>query len=169
MSDLIEVLPAINATLNALATVLLITGWAQIKLHRERAHKAVMLSAFVVSTVFLACYLAHHFSLKYNYDSPGVPFVGPAGVRAVYLAILISHVSLAAVVPVLALISIYFGLRDRRLKHRRVARWTLPIWLYVSITGVVIYVMLYHLYPEGVQQLIIKHDAMTAAAPEFSK
>ena len=97
----IEILPAVNATLNAVAAILLLLGWAQIKLRRERAHKILMLSAFVVSIVFLACYLAHHYTLQTYYDSPGVPFIGPPGVRTVYLAILISHVALAATVPVL--------------------------------------------------------------------
>ena len=166
MSEPIQLLPAINATLNALAAFLLVLGYLQIKRRSERAHKFSMLSAFVVSIVFLACYLAHHYSLTRNYDSPGVPFVGPQGVRAVYLALLISHVVLAATVPVLAGATIYLGLRDRRVKHRRLARWTFPIWLYVSITGVIIYVMLYHLYPEGVQQLIIKRDAAAAATAD---
>jgi uncharacterized membrane protein YozB (DUF420 family) len=165
VSESIQVLPAVNATLNALAGALLLLGYVQIKRRAERAHKILMISAFFVSSVFLACYLAHHYSLTYNYDSPGVPFVGPSGVRAVYLALLVSHVVLAATVPVLAGATIYLGLRDRRFGHRRLARWTFPIWLYVSITGVIIYVMLYHLYPEGVQQLIIKRQA-TAAATE---
>lgn len=146
--------PAINATLNGLAAVLLIVGYVLIKQRRERAHKIAMLSAFGVSGVFLVCYLVYHFQVG------SVKFVGPAGVRAVYLAILLTHVILAATVPVLAGLTIYLGLADRRAKHRRLARWTFPIWLYVSITGVVIYVMLYHLYPPVEQAAIISTFAL---------
>jgi uncharacterized membrane protein YozB (DUF420 family) len=137
----VEQLPAVNATLNALATVLLVCGWVLIKARRERAHKITMLTAFAVSCAFLACYLVYH------YHVGSVPFGGPSAVRAVYLSILASHVVLAATVPFLAGITIYLGLADRRKQHRGLAHWTFPIWLYVSVTGVVIYVMLYHLYP----------------------
>ncbi len=137
----VEQLPAVNATLNALATALLLIGWTLIKTRRERAHKTVMLTAFAVSVVFLACYLVYH------YHVGSVRFQGPAGVRILYLTILVTHVTLAATVPVLAGVTIFWGLTDRRQKHRQWARWTFPIWLYVSITGVVIYVMLYQLFP----------------------
>ena len=141
MNFTVEQLPAVNATLNTLATLLLVTGWLLIKARRERAHKITMLSAFAVSCVFLTCYLVYH------YHVGSVPFVGPSAVRAAYLVLLVSHIVLAAMVPFLAGITIYLGLTDRRQKHRQLARWTFPIWLYVSVTGVVIYVMLYHLYP----------------------
>jgi uncharacterized membrane protein YozB (DUF420 family) len=137
-------LPAVNALLNATATVLLLIGYALIRGRRERAHKAAMLSAFGVSIAFLTCYVVYHVqpdSMKSGH------FSGPPAARYVYLGILIPHVILAAVVPVLAGVTIYVGLRDRRAAHRRVARWTLPIWLYVSVTGVIIYGMLYHVYP----------------------
>jgi uncharacterized membrane protein YozB (DUF420 family) len=134
-------LPAVNAALNSLATVLLVIGYLLIKARRETAHRNVMLAAFGVSVAFLASYLVYH------YHAGSVRFQGPSGVRMVYLAILLTHVVLAATVPFLAGATIYFGLRDRRRAHVRVARWCFPIWLYVSITGVVIYVMLYHLYP----------------------
>ena len=150
-------LPAVNASLNALAALLLVIGWVQIKLRRERAHKLTMLSAFGVSVLFLACYLVYHFQVRH------VPFAGPDSVRHVYLAILISHVVLAAAVPVLAGVTIYLGFRDRRLKHRRWARWTFPIWLYVSITGVIIYLMLYQIYPGPSQNPIIEPDAQASA------
>jgi len=136
-------LPAVNAALNALATVLLVAGYALIKGRRETAHKNTMLAAFGVSVAFLASYLTYHLT-------PGnamKKFGGPPPVSYVYYAILISHIFLAAAVPFLALATIYLGFRDRRIAHRRLARWTFPIWLYVSITGVAIYVMLYHLYP----------------------
>ena len=139
----LESLPAVNAALNALAAVLLVVGYRFIKQRRERAHKATMLAAFGVSLLFLTCYVIYH--LKAPLGS--VRFQGPPLVRGVYLAMLFTHVVLAAAVPVLAGVTTYFGLRDQRARHRRIARWTLPIWLYVSVTGVIIYVMLYQLYP----------------------
>ena len=142
-------LPAVNAALNGLATLLLIAGYALIKRGRETAHKRVMLSAFGVSVAFLVCYLVYH------YHVGSVRFQGPPGVRYVYLTILVTHVVLAAAVPFLALRTIYLGLRDRREAHRRLARITWPIWLYVSITGVVIYAMLYHIYPAPVESRIL--------------
>lgn len=144
-------LPSINAGLNALAGVLLVVGYVLIKQRRETAHKGVMLAAFGVSVVFLVCYLTYHQLLYVNEGIRGRPFRGPQPIYSLYIAMLISHVVLAAAVPVLALITIYHGYRDNRLKHRRIARWTFPIWLYVSITGVLIYVMLYQMnYPAAV-------------------
>ncbi len=150
MNFSVEQLPAVNATLNGIAALLLVVGWLLIRSGRERAHRNTMLAAFGVSAVFLVCYLVYH------YHVGSVKFVGPSGVRSLYLAILFSHIVLAATVPFLALITIYLGLKDRRAKHRQFARWTFPIWLYVSVTGVVIYVMLYHLYPPPTQGLIIQ-------------
>jgi uncharacterized membrane protein YozB (DUF420 family) len=137
----VDHLPTVNAILNSTAAVLLVAGYVLIRRRHETAHKWTMYGAFVVSVAFLACYLVYH----YYVGSRG--FEGPRVVRGVYLAILVSHSVLAAAVPVLALATIYLGIRDRRTRHRRLARWTLPIWLYVSVTGVVIYLMLYHLYP----------------------
>lgn len=142
--DLWRVLPAADACLNAVAATLLIVGYRLIKQRRETAHKRVMLAAFGVSVAFLACYLTYHIGARLT-GRGELHFAGPPAVRRVYLAILISHVLLAFTVPVLALATIYLGFADRRVAHRRLARWTFPIWLYVSITGVVIYVMLYHL------------------------
>lgn len=136
-------LPAVNASLNGSATVLILLGYWFIRRGRERAHKATMLSAFVVSIAFLACYVVYHLSL----DGVSKPFTGPSPVREAYYALLISHVLLAMTVPVLTVGTIAYGLLDRRDKHRAWARWTLPIWLYVSATGVVIYFVLYQLYP----------------------
>ncbi len=121
--------------------MLLLIGYRLIKARREQAHKRVMLSAFAVSTLFLTSYLVYHV------QKGSVPFQGPPPARAVYFSILASHILLAVTVPFLAGTTIYLGLRDRRVWHRKVARWTFPIWLYVSVTGVVIYWMLYHLYP----------------------
>jgi len=137
-------LATVNAALNATATVLLIVGYILIRRHRETAHKRTMLAAFGVSIAFLTSYLAYHI---WPVGAKAVPFGGTGPVRSLYYTILISHIILAALVPFLAVVTIYYALADRRGKHNRLARWTLPIWLYVSITGVVIYWMLYHLYP----------------------
>jgi uncharacterized membrane protein YozB (DUF420 family) len=139
-------LATLNAALNATATVLLLVGYFLIRQHRETAHKRVMLAAFAVSVAFLISYLAYH---VWPVGAQSTPFGGSGPVRAFYYAVLISHIILAAVVPILAIVTIYLGLTDRRGYHNRLARWTLPIWLYVSITGVVIYWMLYHLYPSA--------------------
>lgn len=107
-----------------------------------------MLTSFAVSTVFLVSYLSYHQLLHATTGERGKPFEYPGvSVRYVYFTILISHVLLAASVPFLAITTIYFGLRDRRKSHRRWAVWTFPIWLYVSVTGVIVYLMLYHIFP----------------------
>lgn len=137
----IHPLATTDAALNATAAVLLLIGLALIKGRREQAHKWTMLAAFAVSSVFLGCYLTYHLTNK------PVPFGGQGLIRPVYFAILISHITLALTVPPLAIATIYFGLRDRRAVHRRLAPWTFSIWLYVSVTGVLVYVLLYHLYP----------------------
>lgn len=137
-------LATVNALLNGLATALLVLGFLLIKARRENAHRNVMLAAFGVSVIFLICYLAYH---VWPVGAKATPFSGAGAVRAVYYAVLISHILLAAAVPVLALRTIYLGLKNRRTAHLRWAKWTFPIWLYVSVTGVVIYLMLYHLYP----------------------
>jgi putative membrane protein len=120
---------------------LLVSGFVLIKRGHERAHKWAMLAALGVSTAFLTCYLTYHLT------SEPVRFGGSGAIRPVYFSILISHVALAATVPVLAIWTAVLGLRDRRAAHRKLAWWTFPIWLYVSITGVIVYLMLYHLYP----------------------
>ncbi|MSV30667.1 MAG: DUF420 domain-containing protein [Bryobacterales bacterium] len=130
-------LPAVNATLNSTAAALLILGYALIRQGRREAHKRVMLAAFAVSTAFLVCYLVYHFQVgSVRYQKTGV-------LRTVYLSILLTHTVLAAAVPPLAIITLSRGLGGRIEKHRNIARWTLPIWLYVSVTGVVVYWMLY--------------------------
>lgn len=133
-------LPHVNAALNAVSTVLIVAGFAMIRRKRVAAHRACMVSAAAVSALFLVTYLVYH------YHAGHVRFTHGGAVRVVYLAILISHVVLAATVPFLVGIALYLGLRRRDDRHRRVVRWAFPIWLYVSITGVVIYVMLYHMY-----------------------
>jgi uncharacterized membrane protein YozB (DUF420 family) len=130
-------LPTINATLNALCTVLLLYGYSLIRQGKREQHKLVMLSAFGVSIVFLICYLVYH----YNVGS--VPYQGQGIMRTVYFTILISHVVLAATVPVLAILTLWRAFQERFDKHRKIAKITFPIWLYVSITGVIVYLMLY--------------------------
>lgn len=130
-------LPALNASLNAIATVLLITGYFLIRARRIELHRLCMLAAVVVSALFLTSYLIYHFQVG------SVRFTREGPVRTVYFTILITHVILAAAVPPLALITLARGLNARYAKHRAIARWTLPIWLYVSVTGVLVYVLLY--------------------------
>jgi len=137
--------PLLNASLNLTATLLLMTGFGLIKSGRERAHKRVMIGAFAVSTIFLICYLAYH---VWPIGAANTRFPGTGAVKLVYYFVLSTHIVLAMTVPVLAVVTICLGLRDHRQRHRRWARWTFPIWLYVSITGVVIYLMLYQLYPQ---------------------
>jgi putative membrane protein len=133
-------LATVNAALNGTATILLLLGYVLIKNRREKAHTWTMYAAFAVSTAFLICYLAYHYLVGH------VSFSGPSEIRPIYIAILFSHVLLAILVPFLALRTIYLGLKDDRPRHRWWAKRTFPIWLYVSITGVIIYLMLYVLY-----------------------
>lgn len=139
-----EDLPSVNATLNGTSAILLVAGYVAVRMRRILIHKTCMLSALAVSTVFLASYLYYHFVVR---GGKPTAFTGEGGARVVYFAVLGSHTLLAAVTAPLAVITAYLGLRDRLVRHRRIAHWTLPIWLYVSITGVVVYWMLYHLYP----------------------
>ena len=136
-------LPAINASLNTVATALLLYGRALVKRGRIDAHRRVMLSAFAVSSVFLALYVAHKASRSFQ----NTTFNAHGLAKAAYLALLASHVVLAMLVPFLALALIRFGLRGEIARHRRLARIAWPIWLYVSITGVVVYALLYHVNP----------------------
>jgi uncharacterized membrane protein YozB (DUF420 family) len=150
----------LNAALNTTAVLLLVVGVLLVKRGRVTAHKRVMLSAFAVSVAFLACYLWYHYHVLH------VKFTHPGFVRYVYYAVLATHIPLAFCVPFLAIAQTYLGFRaigccsaatdgaeiatttaKYAEKHRRLARWTFPIWLYVSVTGVIVYVMLYHLWP----------------------
>jgi uncharacterized membrane protein YozB (DUF420 family) len=133
------VLPAVNATLNAISTVLLTVGWLFIRRRKIDRHRLCMIGAFVTSALFLTSYLVYHAKVG------SVPFTGQGAIRLVYFAILLTHVVLAAAILPLALITLSRALSRRFERHRKIARWTLPIWLYVSVTGVVIYVMLYQL------------------------
>lgn len=146
----LEQLPHINAALNFLAATLLLIGYGLIKMDYERAHKWTMLAAFATSVGFLICYLIYHQAVGL-----GRHFTGTGFIRTVYLVILVSHVLLAGLIPLLAMLTIYFGLANERLYHRRMAKVALPIWLYVSVTGVLIYLFLYVLYPAGPVQATI--------------
>lgn len=134
-------MPLVNAMLNSLATILLVAGYIAIKAKAKETHKHLMLTAFGVSIAFLACYLTYHFGRHHYLGSASATFPGTGGVRTVYLSILATHIVLAAIVPVLAIVTIVLGFRQRWNSHRRWANLTFPIWLYVSVTGVVIYVM----------------------------
>ncbi len=136
----IHQLPALNATLNALSGVLLATGYLFIRTRRIAAHRACMLGAFGTSTLFLVSYVVYH------WNAGSRPFPGAGPIRLVYFAILITHVILAAAILPLSLLTLAHALRARFDRHVRVARWTFPVWMYVSGSGVVIYLMLYRLY-----------------------
>jgi len=136
-------LPALNATLNAVSAVLICTGLVLIKQGRRNAHRSAMLGAVTSSTLFLASYLYYHFHAgTTRFQNTGIA-------RTAYFTILGSHTVLAAAVPFLVAISVILALRGRFDRHRAWARWTAPIWLYVSVTGIAVYVMLYHLYPSA--------------------
>jgi uncharacterized membrane protein YozB (DUF420 family) len=139
----IEHLPAVNATLNAASGILLVLAYRAIRRHEVERHRRLMLSSACVSAAFLVCYLVYHAQVG------SVRFLGQGPARAVYFTILISHTILAAVIVPLVLRTLYLGLKRLDARHRRIARWTFPLWLYVDVTGVVIYTMLYHLYPHG--------------------
>jgi len=133
-------LPVVNASLNGLATVLLIAGYICIRRRRIAAHRALMVAAFSTSVLFLISYLVYHA------HAGSRPFPGRGIVRVIYFAILITHVVLAATIPPLAGLTLWRGYAGRFDRHVRIARWTLPLWLYVSVTGIVVYWMLYQMY-----------------------
>ncbi|HEY6232519.1 MAG TPA: DUF420 domain-containing protein [Pyrinomonadaceae bacterium] len=141
MPDYIPFLPHLNALLNSTSAVLLISGFRFIRLGRVRAHRTCQLTALSTSILFLASYLTYHF-----YHG-ATRFPGQGWVRPFYFILLISHTILAVVIVPLIMITLYRAARGDFVRHRRIARWTLPLWLYVSVTGVIVYLMLYHLYP----------------------
>lgn len=132
-------LPTLNASLNALASVFLVAGYVMIRSRRIDAHRRCMLSALGTSAVFLISYIVYHA------NAGSVPFRGTGAIRVVYFAVLIPHIILAAAILPLALVTAARGLRGDYTRHVRIARWTLPVWLYVSVTGVIVYLMLYRL------------------------
>lgn len=139
----IQDLPLINACLNALATVFLILGYLFIKKGNKIAHKKCMISAFLTSAVFLTCYLIYHFNTEVV-----TKFVNPTWFRPIYLVILITHVILAVVILPLIFMTFSRALRGRYELHKKIAKWTWPLWMYVSITGVLIYLLLYQIFPQ---------------------
>ena len=141
-------LPAVNACLNGLSAVFLGTGYYFIRRGNRVAHHKCMLAAFVTSMLFLACYLTYHGYLAYYLHKGPTVFREPAAFRPIYLAILLTHTLLAIVIVPLALITLWRALRQRFDRHKRIARWTWPLWMYVSVTGVLIYLLLYQIYPQ---------------------
>ncbi len=135
-----SVLPHLNAALNATSCLLLLAGFYFVRRRNVRAHRACMVAALVVSGLFLVSYVVYH----YNYGS--VRFTGQGAVRTFYFVVLVTHVVLAAAIVPLVVLTVRRALRADYLRHRRVARWTYPLWLYVSVTGVIVYLMLYQLY-----------------------
>lgn len=135
--------PALNALLNATSAAFLFVAWVMILRGRIAAHRRLMIAAFGTSTLFLISYLVYH------YTSGATRFTGTGWVRPVYFAILLSHTLLAVLVPPLAIIAIWNGLKMRVETHRRFARWAFPLWMYVSVTGVLVYMFLYHWFPSA--------------------
>jgi putative membrane protein len=143
--DLMKFMPAWNATLNGLSGVLIVIGFLLIRKKRVQAHKRAMLTACCVSILFLISYVTYH-SLK---DGVVTRFTGTGAVRMLYLTILTSHTMLAVTIVPLAIVTVIRGLKGRVEKHRRIARWLFPLWLYVSVTGVLVYFFLYQWYPSS--------------------
>lgn len=141
-------LPPVNALLNGLSAVFLSVGYYFIRRNNQNAHRRCMLLAFAASVLFLVCYLTYHTYLAYYLHRGPTIFRDPAWFRPVYLLILLTHTVLAAVIVPLALISLWRGLKQRFESHRKIARWTWPLWMYVSVTGVVIYLLLYQVFPQ---------------------
>jgi len=141
MPDYISFLPHLNALLNSTSAVLLVSGFRFIRLGRIQAHRNCQLAALFTSTLFLVSYLTYH------YYHGSTRFTGQGMVRPVYFVILLTHTILAVVIVPLILITLYRAARGDFDRHRRIARWTLPLWLYVSVTGVIVYLMLYQIYP----------------------
>lgn len=135
----LSILPSLNASLNALSATFLVVGYVLIRRRKLAGHRACMLTAFACSVLFLVSYLFYHSQVG------SVRFQGTGLLRTIYLTVLLTHSVLAAAVPVLAIITLSRAVRGRYEKHAAIARWTLPIWLYVSVTGVAVYWMLYHL------------------------
>ena len=135
-------LPVVNACLNGLSAVFLTAGYVFIRRKNQAAHRNCMVSAFVTSTLFLVCYLTYH------YHAGRTVFKDPAWFRPIYLVLLLTHTVLAVVIVPMILITLNRALKQRFDLHKKIARWTWPLWMYVSVTGVVIYILLYHLFPQ---------------------
>ena len=147
MNDFIFTLPHVNALLNTTSGLCLITGYIFIRRRRIAAHRASMIAAFVSSIIFLISYLTYHTLLAYKLGLGPTKFIGEGIIRPIYFFILITHTILAVVIVPFVIVTLRRGLKRQDARHRRIARWTFPLWLYVSITGVVVYMMLYRIYP----------------------
>ena len=147
MNDFIFTLPHVNALLNTTSGLCLITGYIFIRRRRIAAHRASMIAAFVASIIFLISYVTYHSLRAYKLGLGPTKFMGEGFIRPVYFFILITHTILAVVIVPFVIVTLRRGLKRQDARHRRIARWTFPLWLYVSITGVVVYLMLYRIYP----------------------
>jgi len=141
--DPLQVFPPLNASLNALSGILLLTGYIHIRNKRIAQHRRFMLAACACSLTFLACYVTYH-TLR---GGVVTRFTGTGAIKTLYLSILTSHTILAVTIVPLAIITVFNGLKMRVARHRRIARWTFPLWMYVSVTGVLVYFFLYHWFP----------------------
>jgi uncharacterized membrane protein YozB (DUF420 family) len=141
-------LPVVNASLNGLSAVFLAAGYVFIRRKNQRAHRNCMIAAFTTSVLFLVCYITYHVYVAYVLHRGPTRFVDPAWFRPIYLAILLTHTVLAVVIVPMVLITLSRGLRAKFDQHRKIARWTWPLWMYVSVTGVLIYYLLYIKFPQ---------------------
>jgi len=142
-------LPAVNATLNGLSAVFLAAGYVSIKRGNKTAHRNCMVSAFVTSVIFLACYLTYHSYLAIELHRGPTHFLHPAWFRPIYLTILGTHTTLAILIVPLILRTLWLAKNERFEAHKRIARWTWPLWMYVSVTGVIVYFLLYQIFPQS--------------------
>jgi uncharacterized membrane protein YozB (DUF420 family) len=141
-------LPAVNGSLNGLSAIFLSAGYYFIRRKQVTAHRNCMIAAFITSTAFLACYLTYHFYLAYHLHRGPTRFTDPAWFRPIYLILLGTHTLLAVVIVPMVLVTLSRALRRRYELHRKIARWTWPLWMYVSVTGVLIYFLLYQIFPQ---------------------
>jgi uncharacterized membrane protein YozB (DUF420 family) len=141
-------LPAVNATLNGLSAILLTLGFIFIKRGDKIAHRNCMISAFVTSIVFLSCYLTYHGYLYFALHRGPTRFLNPLWFRPIYLTILLTHTILAVVIVPLILRTLWLARKQRFEAHKKIARWTWPLWMYVSVTGVIVYLLLYQIFPQ---------------------
>ena len=144
-------LPLVNACLNGLSTVLLTVGFIFIKRGNKTAHRNCMITALATSTAFLVCYLTYHYKMKQAYGVAHTSFVDPAWFRPIYLTILFTHLLGAFVIVPLVLVTTTRAFKERFEAHKKIARWTWPIWMYVSVTGVLIYLFLYQIFPQALK------------------
>jgi uncharacterized membrane protein YozB (DUF420 family) len=142
-------LPAVNASLNGLSAILLALGYFFIRRGNKAAHAKCMIAAFTTSVIFLGCYLTYHIGLYYFHHQPVTRFLKPAWFRPIYLTILLTHTILAVVIVPLILRTLFLAGKKRFEAHKKIARWTWPLWMYVSVTGVVVYWLLYQKFPQS--------------------